>query len=163
MALMSQRQYAAHRGVAHSAVQRAIAEGRISTAPDGRIDSELADDEWERNTITPDGEGSKLLRARTVYMVAKARLADMQLKRLTGELLPAAEVKVEAFNAARRIRDACMNIPSRCSGAVTAEVRRVMEAGTAATLNLADVENILSSEIRAALASLSETLEMENG
>ena len=50
-----------------------------------------------------------------------------------------------------------------CSGALIAGVRRVIEAGTAATLNLADVENILSSEIRAALASLSDSLEMENG
>ena len=108
MALMSQRQYAAHRGVARYSVQRAIAEGRISTTPDGRIDPDLADAEWERNTIAPEGDGSRLLKARTVYMVSKARLADMQLKKLTGELLPAAEVKVAAFNAARRIRDACM-------------------------------------------------------
>jgi len=123
MTLMSQRQYAAHRRVA----RYSIAEGRISTTPDGRIDSDLADAEWERNTIAPEGDGSRLLKARTVYMVSKARLADMQLKKLTGELLPAAEVKVAAFNAARRIRDACMNIPTRCCGAVAAEIRRAMQ------------------------------------
>lgn len=162
MALMSQRQYAAHRGVARSAVQRAINEGRISTAPDGRIDAGLADAEWERNTLAPEGDGSKLLRARTIYMVSKARLADMQLKRLSGELLPAAEVKIAAFNAGRRMRDACMNIPSRCSGAIAAEVRRAIEAGGTATLNLAEVENILSGEIRAVLASLADSLEKEH-
>jgi hypothetical protein len=59
MALMSQRQYAAHRGVARSAVQRAINEGRISTTPDGRIDADLADAEWERNTIAPEGDGGR--------------------------------------------------------------------------------------------------------
>ena len=166
MALMSQRQYAAHRGVARSAVQRAINEGRISTAPDGRIDASLADAEWERNTIAPEGDGGKLLRARTVYMVSKARLADMQLKRLSGELLPAAEVKIAAFNASRRIRDACMNIPTRCCGAVAAEIRRAIEEmgmpGEMATrLNLAAVETILSGEIRTVLSMLSDSFEKE--
>ena len=170
MALMSQRQYAAHRGVARYSVQRAIAEGRISTKPDGRIDSDLADAEWERNTIAPEGDGSRLLKARTVYMVSKARLADMQLKRLTGELLPAAEVKVAAFNAARRIRDACMNIPTRCCGAIAAEVRRAMqEAGISAEmaadggtrLNLVAVETILSAEVRTVLVMLADSLEKE--
>ena len=88
MAMMSQRQYAAHRGVARSAVQRAINEGRISTAPDGQIDADLADAEWERNTIAPEGDGGKLLRARTIYMVSKARLADMQLKKLLRRVAP---------------------------------------------------------------------------
>jgi len=163
MALMSQRQYAAHRGVARSAVQRAINEGRISTTPDGRIDADRADAEWERNTIAPEGDGGRLLKARTVYMVSKARLADMQLKRLSGELLPVAEVRIAAFNTARQIRDACQNIPARCCGAITSEIRRAIEAaGTTATLNLAEVENILSGEIRAVLAGLADSLEKEH-
>ncbi len=170
MALMSQRQYAAHRGVARYSVQRAIAEGRISTTPDGRIDSDMADAEWERNTIAPGGDGSKLLKARTVYMVSKARLADMQLKRLTGELLPAAEVKIAAFSAARRMREACMNIPSRCCGTVAAEIRRAVEelgmpaemaASLSARMNLAAVETILSGEIRTVLNRLADSFERE--
>ena len=50
MAVMSQRAYAQHRGVAHKAVQKAIESGRISTMPDGKIDSDMADQEWARNT-----------------------------------------------------------------------------------------------------------------
>ena len=50
MAIMSLRGYAAHRGVALSAAQKAIASGRISALPDGRVDSDRADVEWERNT-----------------------------------------------------------------------------------------------------------------
>jgi len=170
MALMSQRQYAAHRGVARSAVQRAINEGRISTTPDGRIDAGLADIEWERNTIAPEGDGGKLLRARTIYMVSKARLADMQVKKLSGDLLPAAEVKIAAFNASRRIRDACMNIPTRCCGAVAAEIRTAIEetgmpgeivANMSARLNLAAMETILSGEIRTVLNVLSDSFEKE--
>lgn len=167
---LSQREYARRRGVRHSAVQRAIAEGRITTLQDGRIDPALADRQWAENTITPAGDGSKLLRARTVYMVSKARLADMQLKRLAGELLPATEVKIASFNATRRIRDACMNIPTRCCGAAAAEIRRAMEdagmpvemaASIAGKLNLAAVETILSAEIRTVLNMLADNLEKE--
>jgi hypothetical protein len=163
---VSQREYARRRGVRHSAVQRAISEGRITTLPDGRIDPALADRQWSENTITAEGDGGKLLRARTIYMVSKARLADMQLKRLSGELLPAAEVKIAAFNASRRIRDACMNIPTRCCGAVAAEIRRAIEEmgmpGEMATkLNLAAVETILSGEIRTVLSMLSDSFEKE--
>ena len=159
---VSQREYARRRGVRHSAVQRAISEGRITTLPDGRIDPALADRQWSENTITAEGDGGRLLKARTVYMVSKARLADMQLKKLTGELLPAAEVKVAAFNAARRIRDHCLAIPSRCSGAIAAEARRAIEvAGGTAALNLAEVENILAAEIRTVLSTLADDLEQK--
>jgi hypothetical protein len=105
-------------------------------------------------------------------MVSKARLADMQLKKLSGELLPVAEVRIAAFNTARQIRDGCQNIPARCCGAITSEIRRAMEesgmppgavAGLAAKLNLAEVDNLLSAEIRAVLASLSDSLAAGDG
>ena len=47
---MSLRAYAKHRGVAMSAVQKAIRTGRITTATDGKIDPAQGDAEWERNT-----------------------------------------------------------------------------------------------------------------
>ena len=50
MAILSQRAYARHRGMALSAVQKAISSERISTLPDGRIDSDVADGEWAANT-----------------------------------------------------------------------------------------------------------------
>ena len=40
---LSQRQYAAHRGVSHTAVAKALATGRISAEPDGSIDPVKAD------------------------------------------------------------------------------------------------------------------------
>jgi hypothetical protein len=164
---VSQREYARRRGVRHSAVQRAISEGRITTLPDGRIDPDVANRQWQENTITPDGEGSKLLRARTVYMVSKARLADLEFKKLSGELLPAAEVNIAAFNAARRIRDACQNIPSRCCGAIAGDIRRALDtaglapglvADIAAKLNLAEIDNLLSAEVRSILNDLADSL-----
>src|SRR4051794_28612016 len=48
---VSQRAYARLRGVALSAVQKAIATKRITPNPDGSIDPEGANEEWERNTF----------------------------------------------------------------------------------------------------------------
>ena len=44
---VSQRAYARLRGVAMSAVQKAIASKRITPNPDGTIDPEWANQEWE--------------------------------------------------------------------------------------------------------------------
>lgn len=51
MAGMTQREYAAHRGVSQPAVSKAI-KGRIAAAvlPDGKIDPVKADELWTRNT-----------------------------------------------------------------------------------------------------------------
>src|ERR1022692_2757308 len=48
---ISQRAYARLRGVALSAVQKAIATKRITLNADGTIDPERANQEWERNTF----------------------------------------------------------------------------------------------------------------
>ncbi len=47
---LSRRAYAKHRGCMESAVRKAIARGRITVAPDGRIDPETADREWGERT-----------------------------------------------------------------------------------------------------------------
>ena len=47
---LSRRQYAAHRGMSHTAVAKAIATGRISTEPDGSIDPDKADAQWDAQT-----------------------------------------------------------------------------------------------------------------
>ena len=47
--LLSKSAYARHRGCDEKAVRKAIAEGRISTI-DGKIDPEVADIQWAKNT-----------------------------------------------------------------------------------------------------------------
>src|ERR1035438_4935976 len=59
MPIMSLRQYARHRGVGLSAVQKAISSKRVSTLKDGRVDSETADAEWKRNTRAPPPLGNE--------------------------------------------------------------------------------------------------------
>ena len=47
---MSLRAYARHRGVSLRAVQKALKSGRISAREDGRLDADVADANWARNT-----------------------------------------------------------------------------------------------------------------
>jgi pyruvate/2-oxoglutarate dehydrogenase complex dihydrolipoamide acyltransferase (E2) component len=47
---MSLRAYARHRGVSLRAVQKAIKSGRITAREDGRLDADVADANWARNT-----------------------------------------------------------------------------------------------------------------
>lgn len=47
---MSLRAYARHRGVSLRAVQKALKSGRISAREDGRLDADVADASWSRNT-----------------------------------------------------------------------------------------------------------------
>jgi hypothetical protein len=58
---ISQRAYARLRGVNLSAVQKAIASRRITLNPDGTIDPERANQDWERNTFA----------ARTLYQATQ--------------------------------------------------------------------------------------------
>jgi hypothetical protein len=133
---MSQRAYARHRGVAISTVQAAIQTGRISTLPDGQIDSDVADEEWARNTrqqVPPgtrrrqqeedvDAFGtSQYNKARAVREHYQARLAKLEFEEKTGKLVPADEVKVTAFNLFRRYRDHMLNIPDRLAAILAAE------------------------------------------
>ena len=61
---MSLRAYARHRGVALSAVQKAIATGRIHPEPDGRIDPAKADAQWDRHTRTAQPTTPRVTTAR---------------------------------------------------------------------------------------------------
>jgi len=133
---MSQRQYAAHRGTSHSTVQRAISSGRITQLPDGRIDSDLADQQWRNNT-TPyapasgrrtdddeDGSGfsaSQYTKARAVREHYQARLSKLEYEEKVGSLVSKAEVTAAAFNKFREFRDHLLNIPDRIAAMLAAE------------------------------------------
>ena len=49
-ARLSIRGYARHRGVSHTAVQKALASGRITAGPDGKLDPGAADRQWALST-----------------------------------------------------------------------------------------------------------------
>ena len=82
---LSQRQYAAHRGVSHTAVAKALATGRISAEPDGSIDPVKADRQWDEATDPAKQRGAhaRQLGADTARgtAAAKARIGTKPVPR----------------------------------------------------------------------------------
>lgn len=62
-----------------------------------------------------------LLRARTKTEVEKGKLLELKTKVEAGKFVDADEVKVAAFNKARIVRDALLNLASRLAPLVAAE------------------------------------------
>ena len=172
MPAMSQRAYARHRGVSLSTVQKAIKSVRITTLPNGQIDSEIADADWARHTQTQappvdrrghqlddDAEvfgASQYQKARAVREHYQARLSKIEYEERIKKLIPADEVKVAAFNLLRMIRDRMLNVPDRVVGAVLAEVQAVLSAAgcnpeSCPGFDMAKVHEILATEIRSVL------------
>ena len=161
MSILSLRGYARHRGVNLYAVQKAISTGRISTLPDGRIDSDVADAEWRENTaarpvVAPsptvarkrakeedeDGIGMSSMaysKARAIREQYQARLAKIDYEERIGKLVAKDEVQVAAFNKFRQFRDHMLNIPDRLAPILAAETEP------------ARVHELVATEIRRAL------------
>jgi len=159
MPILSLRAYSRHRAVALSAVQRAIESGRISTLPDGRVNSEVADREWEENTrlgapsILKPAQNTKNRTRDGAPQYAESRaereryvalLVKLQYEERAGELVNKHEVQTEIFKAFREFRDNMQNIPARVAAVVAAES------------DPAKVHEILAAEIRSALQEFSD-------
>lgn len=71
---MSRRKYAAHRGVSHTAVGKAISTGRISLEADGTIDPTKADRQWATQTdpAKQRGPNAQAMGAATAAGTARA-------------------------------------------------------------------------------------------
>jgi len=153
MALLTARKYADHRGVSHTAVQKAIQQGRIKAAPDGKIDVEQADRDWDRNTSPVNAPratkpetatgGPTYAQSRAVRELYLARLAKIEFEERSSKLVSRDDVTVAAFTKARTVRDSLLNIPDRVAALLAAETEP------------AKAHNILSEEIRKALIELS--------
>jgi hypothetical protein len=144
--------------VALSAVQKAINTGRISTLPNGQIDSEVAAGEWEANTKArppvmrrqsdDEGDGfgaSQYTKARAVREHYQARLAKIEYEERVGNLVPKDEVQIASFNKFRQFRDAMLNIPDRVAAMLAAETEE------------AKCYAILAAEIRKALNEFADS------
>ncbi len=160
--LVSQREYARRRGISNVSVHEAIQAGRISTVggkidPDvaDREWRENTDQSKPRNRITgspkharvpgepaepmdfagPDGSvgtASGYAKARAAREVYQAQLAKLELDRQRGTLVRADEVRLGAFNMARKARDQLIALPERLATVLAAarepaEVQRILE------------------------------------
>ncbi len=155
--LLSRRDYAAHRGVAVSAVQKAIEAGRI-TLTDGKIDPEKADKEWAENTNpiynsprTDDSSSNPYQKSKIMKTTYDAMLKKLEYEERAGKLIPIAQVQAEAFAAARTARDHLLMIPRRIAPQIINQT------------NISDIEYILKQEITSALANLCDILKGNKG
>ena len=161
MAIMGVREYARHRNTGHSSVQKAIDSGRISTLPNGQIDSDVADREWRENTEVrakgstrkrqPSGGGqdgsiaSGYAKSRAVREFYDAKMAELAYKEKLGSLISTAEVKIATFNEHRAMRDAMLNLPDRLAAILAAETEE------------AKVYKIMREEIHKALGDYADS------
>ncbi len=119
--LMSLREYARHRKVSLSAVQKALISERISFVIDSegrkRIDHLVADREWTAHTnpAMVRDKDQPVSEARTMREFYEAKLAKLEYEKRIGKLIDSGKVRQNAFALARRLRDRLLNIPDRIS------------------------------------------------
>jgi len=151
VSLVSQAEYARMRGVAKSAVHKAVTERRISLI-DGKIDPAVADIQWERNTraradsgqstTTPSPAGAAppvdVLPPSTAdegeYSVNRARreryeadLAQMKLLEQQGDLVRVVEVRAEISKRIGQLKNNLLQIPARMAHLLTPEARHALD------------------------------------
>ena len=124
---VSLREFARRRGVSLTAVQKAIASGRIHKEPDGTIDPVRADAEWEANTRPaaeagePEETGMTYRKAHKMRLLYEAKLLKLELDVKNGILGDEDELCREVFNRARQVRDRLLTIPRRLGPMCAAE------------------------------------------
>jgi len=152
---VSRRKYAAMRGVSESAVRKAISTGRISVEADNTIDPARADREWsaqtdpaQRREVGDDGqiEGSAYQRAKTENEILKARMAEVRLAKLKGELVDRAKAEAAIFDLARQERDAWLHWPARVAAIMAADLG----------VDARKMEDVLGKYLRAQMGDLDE-------
>ena len=153
MALLSFRAYARHRGISHTAVEKAVKQGRIQVDANGKIDAEQADRDWDHNTSQVNAPttsrpleatgGASYAQSRAVRELYLAKIAKIEFEQKAAKLVSRDEVTVVAFTKARTIRDNLLNIPDRLAAMLAAE------------RDPARVHELLSDEIRKVLNELS--------
>lgn len=120
--LLSQSEYAQHRGVTKQAVSIAVQSGRI-TLTDGMIDPKRADAEWDANTDDRP-RGYKPAREtgpsygtysanRTKKENYQAKLAELEYEQRAGLLVSREYVERVTYDRQRRAMKALLAVPSR--------------------------------------------------
>ncbi len=164
--LMTQSEYARHRGVSAVAVHYAVQEGRISLI-DGKIDAAVADIQWQRNTrarapsrppadadapstpasaagtAEPAVAGDDYWVSRARREAAEAHIAEMKRGELEGKLIRADVLRQAWSRKVASARDALLQIPPRMAPVLAAEA------------DMERVATLLEDELRSALAELS--------
>lgn len=164
--LMSQAEYARHRRVDRSYINRLVKRGIVVlrgklvdvAASDAVLDDkpvEVESRETAPQARAASGEavggsigsaGSSFAQARTAEMVFRARLRKLEFEIRTGKYLPADEVKVKWYTLSRQIRDKLLALPAKLAPQL------------AALTDAAEVRDLLDREIIAMLKALQEEI-----
>jgi hypothetical protein len=153
---ITQTEWAKEQGFSKQYVCYLVKKG-IVELKDGMIDREQANEAIEviRDPSQPqrrkNGEANELstmlLKTRIKNEIERGKLLEAKAKAEIGELVPIEEVKTEAFNAARVVRNNLLNIPDRVSALL------------ASMSDAEKIHELLSQEITTAL----EELAMQQG
>lgn len=176
MPLINRSEYARRRGISPEAVRQAVVSGRISLI-DGKIDPEVADIQWAKNTRTPKASFARPKTPRieqtvsldqepgslpdsaipqTVYDLQLARakrehheanIAEMRERQKAGELVELQQVHLAYTTLAAQLRAALERIPDKLAPRLAAE-------GDEHT-----VHALLLAELDAALMDMAQTAE----
>lgn len=139
MAELSIREFARRREVSHVFILKLIREGKLTRTASGKIDEELADQQWAANrspmqpskladAAVPGVKNAKSATsgyndARTQREFLKLEAEQLDLQKQKGSLVDVAEVEIAAFNQARAERDALLNWPARIVPLIAAEMK----------------------------------------
>ena len=162
--LITQAEYARHRGCSREAVRKAVDAGRITAfGPDKLVDRDLADTQWKRNTRTrisakppaPPPEGASQFppadhsgvaddadgywKSRARRELAEAELAELKLAEQRGVLVRIADIRAALSGKAASLRDGFLQLPARLAPTLAAET------------NQARCHDILQAELRQVL------------
>ena len=147
--LVSQAEYARHRGVSRQYISR-LAKAGVLVMRGGKVDVAASDavlddrpeEISEAATSGPVEAGAQTTtyaQAKLADMLFRARLRKLEYETKSGKLIPTDEVKVVWFKQARQIRDKLLAMPAKLAPqlAAVSEVRAVRE------LLDAEIEGIL--------------------
>jgi len=177
---MSVAEYARHVGVAEQVMRRAIDAGRVTARKIKgrlRINPTTADIEWRDNTkeqhrakpadeepaargdddhlldeeVTPENASRQRRMAEAREKIWKARLARLSYEEKTGQLVSADDIRREAYEVSRNVRDIILGIPDRLS----AELCGVTDQPT--------MHGILTRELNRALQELAAEVDIDAG
>ena len=125
-----------------SKVRKAVEDGRITREPDGTIDPDRADRDWDANTDQSQRREpvpATFQEARAIREALNARIARLDYEERLKELVRVEDVRREAFAAGRALRDRVLSIPGRVA------------ASCAAATTAREIETILRREIERAM------------
>ncbi len=149
---LSIKEYAEHRNVSVVAVRKAIKAGRITLNQNKKLDQKLADAQWFENTNPAKQRNSadnnsddkiSYHRSRAIREDYNAKLTQLQFEKESGKLIQIEEVKIQAFNSGRRIRDRLLNMPDHIAPQLVGKT------------SIFEIKNILKSELTKILEELS--------